>query len=186
MGTPKALLDWRGAPLIRRQTDALAQAGVSPVIVVLGHDYEELAAVVPDSPGVHTVRNSDYKTGKTTSIKAGVRELLRLGAGDSLLLLNVDQPRTSDLIKRVVDAHNNGEAPITVPTWGGKGGHPIVLSTGLLDELLEIREDTLGVKALRIRHEGRTQRVDLGDPQVALDVNTPDDYRRALETVNPV
>ena len=186
MGKPKALLDWRGAPLIQRQVDALAEAEVSPVIVVLGHAYDELAPLVPNSPGVHTVRNPDYKSGKTTSIKAGARELQRLGAGDSLLLLNVDQPRTSDLIRRVVDAHYNGHALVTVPTWEGKGGHPIVLSASLLDELLEIREETLGVKALRIRHEDRTQRIDLGDPQVAVDMNTPEDYRRALDTVNPV
>ena len=186
MGTPKALLDWHGVPLIRRQVDALIEAGLAPVIVVLGHDYEELAPVVPNSPEVHTVHNPDYKTGKTTSIKAGARELQRLGARDSLLLLNVDQPRTSDLIRRVVNVHDNEDALVTVPTWGGKGGHPIVMSTSLLEELLEIREETLGVKALRIRHEDRTQRVDLGDPQVALDMNTPEDYQTALETINPV
>lgn len=186
MGTPKALLDWFGAPLIRRQVDALVESGVSPVIVVLGHAYDELAPVVPDVPDVHTIRNPDYKTGKTTSIKAGARELQRLGVGDSLLLLNVDQPRTSDLIRRVVEAHNDGDALVTVPTWGGKGGHPIVMSVNLLDELLEIREETLGVKALRIRNEVHTQRVDLGEPQVILDLNTPEDYRMALETFNPV
>ena len=186
MGTPKALLDWHGVPLIKRQVDALREAGLSPIIVVLGHAYEDLAPVVPDSLGVHTVHNPDYKNGKTTSIKAGARELQRLGAGDSLLLLNVDQPRTGDLIKRVVTVHDEGEALVTVPTWRGKGGHPIVMSTTLLEELLEIREETLGVKELRIRHEDRTQRVDLGDPQVTLDMNTPEDYRKALETVNPV
>ncbi len=162
------------------------EAGLSPIIVVLGHAYEELAPVVPDAPGVHTVHNPDYKKGKTTSIKAGASELQRHGPGDSLLLLNVDQPRTADLIKRVVEAHNSGDSLVTVPTWGGKGGHPIVLSAKLLDELLEIREETLGVKALRIRHESHTQRVDLGDPQVTLDMNTPEDYRKALETINPV
>ena len=186
MGKPKALLDWHGVPLIRRQVDALIAAGISPIIVVLGHAYEQLAPVVPNSPGVHTVHNPDYKNGKTTYIKAGARELQRLGARDSLLLLNVDQPRTSDLIRRVVNVHDNEDALVTVPTWGGKGGHPIIMSTTLLEELLEIREETLGVKALRIRHEDRTQRVDLGDPQVALDMNTPEDYRRALETIDPV
>lgn len=186
MGTPKALLDWHGAPLIQRQVDTLIEAGLSPIIVVLGHAYEELSPVVPDVPGVLIVHNPDYRNGKTTSIKAGASELQRHGPGDSLLLLNVDQPRTADLIKRVLNAHNNGDALVTVPTWGGKGGHPIVLSATLLGELLEIREETLGVKELRIRHENRTQRVDLGDPQVALDMNTPEDYRKALETINPV
>ena len=186
MGTPKALLDWDGAPLIRRQVDALIEAGLSPIIVVLGHAYEELAPVVPDAPVVHIVHNPDYKKGKTTSIKAGASELQRHGPGDSLLLLNVDQPRSANLIKRVVDAHDDSDAVVTVPTWGGKGGHPIVLSASLLGELLEIREETLGVKALRIRHESRTQRVDLGDPQVTLDMNTPDDYRKALDASHPV
>ena len=108
MGTPKPLLDWCGSPLIRRQVEALAAAGASPIIVVLGHGYDDLVPVVPGLPGVQTVHNPDYKNGKTTSIKAGARELQRLGVGDSILVLNVDQPRTADLIKRVVDAHDSG------------------------------------------------------------------------------
>ena len=64
--------------------------------------------------------------GKTTSIKVGLQAL---DAADdpqgSILMLNVDQPRSAAVIRQVLRAHHdNRDALITIPTCQGKGGHP--------------------------------------------------------------
>lgn len=201
MGELKALLPWHGRPLIEHQVSALATAGVSRTIVVLGHQSERLESLLADRSGIQCVFNPDYKQGKTTSIKAGLHalkasstppaagepgEAVRLLPEESILILNADQPRSADTIRRVKEMHRRADSSkrtylITIPTYGGKGGHPIILSLSLTDELMDISEDTLGVKDVVRRHGEETQRVEIDCPEILLDLNTPQDYQKALE-----
>jgi molybdenum cofactor cytidylyltransferase len=179
MGQLKALLPWQGTSLLAHQVEALREAGVDRVVVVLGHRAEELEPVVIGELEVVCVVNPDYLKGKTTSIKTGVKSL-RQGYSDTLLLLNVDQPRAADTIRKLLYQHHISSALITIPTYQGKGGHPIVLDASLIDELLSIQEETLGLKAVTQRHQDRVQRVEMDDPEVLWDLNTPEQYREAL------
>ncbi len=188
MGTLKALLDWQGRPLIMHQIVALREAGADEVVVVLGHRADELQARIGANRDVYNVGNvrcvinSAYAEGKTTSIKTGLRGISDdLGHTGPILMLNVDQPRSAGLIRKVLDSHNNGDgALITIPACQGKGGHPIAISRTLHDELLEITEATQGIRAVVMRHLHATQRMELGAPELLWDVNTPEQYRAAL------
>lgn len=187
MGELKALLPWHAKPLLVHQVDSLLSAGVSRVIVVLGHQPEKMEPLIADHPGVESVRNPDYQQGKTTSLKAGLRTLVRCRTDavaprleDAVLILNVDQPRSSETVRCVLNHHQD---LITVPTYRGKGGHPVIVSTSLMPELLEISEQDMGLKAVIRRHEGRVRWVEIDSAQILLDLNTPEDYRDALDTV---
>ena len=180
MGQLKALLPWQGSNLLECQVNSLTAGGVSRIIVVLGHRKEELACLLEGRPGLEWVHNPDYLQGKTTSLKAGLRALGE-PAESAILILNVDQPRSPQTVARVVQEHAISGSLITIPTHGGKGGHPIVLSTALLPELIEVSEETAGLKAVVRRHSADTQRVELATAEVLVDLNTPDDYQRALE-----
>ena len=197
MGEPKALLPWHGIPLLEHQLSTLALADISPVMVVLGHQFERLESLVRGRAGVQCVHNPDFRHGKTTSIKAGLHALQ--GALDSstppssdvasVLVLSVDQPRSTDTIRRIIEEHHrppeagplDSSHRITVPTYDGKGGHPLVLSMSLMGELLEISEETQGLKAVVRRHLNETRRVGVDTPEILLDLNTPEDYRDAME-----
>ena len=179
MGQLKALLPWQGTSLLAHQVGALCEAGVDRVIVVLGHRAEELKPIVQGLPAVTCVVNPDYLKGKTTSIKAGVKALRRDDL-HSMLILNVDQPRTADTVRHLLHQHWASSALMTIPTYQGKGGHPIILEASLIDELLSIQEETLGLKAVTQRHQDCMQRVEVEDPEVLRDLNTPDQYQEAL------
>ena len=196
MRSLKALLDWQGRPLIIHQITALRQAGADEVVVVLGYRADELQARIGVNSevyavgGVRCVVNGDYARGKTTSIIAGVSSIAGVnevaGRGGNagvgpIILLNVDQPRRVDTIQRILDAHlDSRDALITIPTYGGKGGHPIVVSRALRPEMLALSESTQGMRALTERYRGRTQRVELDAAELLWDVNTPEQYRAAL------
>lgn len=180
MGELKALLPWQGRTLIAHQLEALAAAGVDRIVVVLGHRYEELLPQVEGKPKTVWTLNSDYLQGKTTSIKAGLR-VLEDHLPETLLLLNVDQPRSSGTVGELIRDHRSGLASITIPTYGGKGGHPVVFDGALLDELGRISEETQGIREVVSRHRDGTRRVEIDAGEVLWDLNTPEQYRAALE-----
>ena len=188
MGQLKALLDWQGRPLIIHQIVALREAGADEVVVVLGHRADELQARIGANRdvyhlgGVRCVINEDYAQGKTTSIKTGLWALGPSANPDAaIIMLNVDQPRSARIIERTLHAHRDGDASlITIPTYHGKGGHPIVVSRSLYSELIAIDEKTQGMRAVTERHRDATQRVELGAAELLWDVNTPEQYRAAV------
>ena len=188
MGTLKALLDWGGRSLIIHQIVALRDAGADEVVVVLGHRADELQARIGANREVYNlgrvrcVINEDYAQGKTTSIKTG---LWALGASvdpdAAILMLNVDQPRSPKIIRQTLAAHRDGnDSLITIPTYQGKGGHPIIVSRRLYSELIAIDEQTQGMRAVTEQHREATQRIELGAPELLWDVNTPEQYQAAL------
>ena len=181
MGRLKALLPWRNTTLLEHQIHSLLDAGVRQVVVVLGHDADRLKAIVESVDGASWALNPDYLQGKTTSLKTGIAALAGQQVSD-VLLLNVDQPRNSDMVRTLLERHQASSYRITIPTHGGKGGHPVLISAELLPELAEIEEESQGLKAVVRRHADTTERYELDDSTVLWDLNTPEEYQKALES----
>ena len=180
MGQLKAVLPWQGTTLLQYQVNSLLSAGVSQVIAVVGHKAETLRPLIERVPSVSIVLNLRYRTGKSSSVRAG---LSHVGAqAGHILVLAVDQPRPPDLIRQVLDAHLEHGAPVTYPTYEAKGGHPVVFSRDLMPEMTGIRESRQGLREVVERHRHETARVPVDDPQVLMDLNVPEDYRRAFES----
>lgn len=177
MGRSKPLLPWRGITLVEHQIGALFQGGVSEIVVVVGHEADAVAARVVCT-GALCVVNPDYLRGKTTSIKTG---LLSVSAdADAILLLAVDQPRTEDIVSAVVRAHISANALITSPRYQGHGGHPLIFSASLREELARISEEKQGIREVFQAHRDSVQEYELDDPMIRLDLNTPAAYEDAL------
>lgn len=180
MGDLKALLPWQGQTIISHQVSALVEGGVDRVVVVLGHRYEELLPELLGKPKVEWTVNHEYLHGKTTSIKAGLKAL-GSSAPESLLLLNVDQPRSTDTVRALLAHHRSNGPLVSIPTFGGKGGHPVIFDGALLVELENISEENQGIREVVRRHEEGTLRYEMETGEVLWDLNTPEQYRAALE-----
>ncbi len=177
MGTPKALLDWGGQSLVEYQVAQLMQLTIDDVVVVLGHRADQIRPVV-EKAGARVVINELYeRKGRASSLRAGagaVADETRV-----VLVLNVDQPRPHALIARLLQTHREHENLISVPTFEGKRGHPVVLDGWLLPDLRSVRERTQGMRALMTRYEASVVDVPFDSDVVLLDINSPDEYERA-------
>lgn len=176
MGTPKPLLAWDGRTLVEYQVAQLVAAGVGQVVVVTGHAGAEVQRVLAGNMA-RLVHNPRYAEGRAGSVRVGaaaVREPVT-----AVLTLNVDQPRPAELIRAIVATHLAGGAAITVPVWAGRRGHPPVFAGTLLPELRAVTEEGEGLRAVRRAHAAETREVDLGDPRVLVDINTPESYHEA-------
>ena len=179
MGRPKPLLQWQGATLVEHQVSILLEGGATEVIVVLGHRFEDVAPYVERS-GAAFVVNERYREGRTSSIKAGLEAVPE--HTDDVILLGVDQPRTAQIVVRVVDTHVGANALLTSPRLQGRGGHPLMFLTRLMPELRQISEQNQGLREVFERHRAEITEVRFDDPMVRLDLNTPEAYESAYQT----
>lgn len=178
MGRLKALLPWKGSTLIQHQVKALLEAGVHEVIVVLGYRAESLRPLVEAFPGARAVLNLRYRTGKSSSLRAGLRHVDP--QTKAIVVLAVDQPRTAEVVRQVLEVHRRLGGPIAYPSYKGKGGHPIVFSVALLPEMMRVREARQGLREVVERHRAEVSKVEMDDPDVLLDLNRPEDYEGAM------
>lgn len=177
MGRLKALLPWQGVTLVEYQIDSLRRSGVADVVLVTGHRGDEVGAVVQDRLGVNVVHNPDYRQGKTTSIKTGLRQVSWSAMG--VLVMAVDQPRPVDILEAVVRAHMDGLGLITCPAYRGHIGHPIIFSSKIFPELMSITEELEGLRDVTLRHTNETHIMEMDNPIVTVDLNSPEDLSEA-------
>ena len=112
-GGQKVLVDWQGQPLIRHIVTCVLEAGLSPVIVVLGACEEPIreSLIGLDIDFVH---NSAYEKGMGTSLRSGFSALPK-GLNGAFLFLG-DQPCVDQsLIQKMAEHHSSGE--VIIPTY---------------------------------------------------------------------
>ena len=148
--------------------------GMSPfvdrVIVVLGWQAERLRALLAGRRDVSLVDNERFREGMFSSVRAGIAEV---GAA-RFFLLPGDQPLVKPgVYTRLLSA----ECPIVIPTYQGKKGHPVLLASSLVPEILaQPAEATLRDY---IQNKGYTT-VEVSDDSILLDLYTADDYAAIL------
>jgi len=173
MGSPKPLLDWGGETLIEYQVRQLREAETEPLVVVLGHQADKIAPLIE----AQIVVNERYPEGRATSVRAGAIALPDDVA--SVVVLSVDEPRPSYVLRRLIDEHAVQGALITLPTHDGVRGHPPVFDGSLLRELRRVDDETEGMRAIVSRFEGQVFEVEFESPVVVTGMNTPEEYERA-------
>jgi molybdenum cofactor cytidylyltransferase len=177
MGQPKPLLLWRGEPFIRHVARTAVRAGLSPVVIVAGAHTAELRAAVADLP-VTLIHNPDWEAGQSTSVRRGLRALPDT-IGSAVFLL-ADQPHIPiELVKALTDQHAQGLAPIVAPLIDGRRGNPVLFDRATFADLQSLAGD-VGGRAVFATHP--MAYVPWHDASLLLDVDTPEDYRRLLES----
>jgi len=174
MGRNKLLLDVGKQPLVRRTVAAALDAGLHPVIVVLGHEAERVRAAIAGL-GCRTVINREHALGMRVSLQAGVRAVPQDARGAVVIL--ADMPFvTASMIRAVAERFVAGDAPLVVSEYGDVSAPPTVYDRSLFPELLAMTGEGSGKQVL-LRH--RHQAAVVAWPEQALaDVDRPEDYER--------
>jgi len=177
MGRLKALLPWQGTTLLEYALRELSASRVDSLSVVLGHAADDLRPIVARA-GARAVPNPRYREGRATSIAAGVAALPPTTT--HLLVASVDQPRPRAVVDALISAHLAAGALISRAVHGRRHGHPTIFAAALLDELRRVDEASAGMKSILRRHADAIHDVEIDDPAVLLNLNTPEEYAAAL------
>lgn len=156
----KLTTDWKGKPLVLHVTEAALKSHLLKVIVVTGHQANQLATLL--GPDVIKVHNPDYRDGMASSLRAGIAQGRQLGAAAILILLG-DMPLvTSHHIDLLL--HEMRESPpdcIVQALGGGRHGNPVLFPACYFDELLKVEGDN-GAKTVIEAHREKVKTVEIG------------------------
>jgi len=170
MGSPKALVSYQGASFLEHLLRVTRHPAVGVRRVVLGADAESISAQVA-IPAGEMVVNKEWEKGQLSSVHAA---LTSLPAGtQGMLLCPVDHPLVSAaLIASLIEAFLESRAPVVLPTFEGKRGHPVVFSAAVYQELLEAPLDQ-GARAVVWAHAGDVRELPTSEEGCVLNLNDP-------------
>ena len=178
MGSPKALLDYRGETFLNRLVRVLGKE-CNPVIAVLGYHANAIRAQTAGN--ARFVVNPDPERGQLSSLQTGLAAVPDNVEG--FLFTPVDSPavRETTLQQLVVKFQNKKpQTQFVIPRYEGQRGHPVFAAPSLLAEFLAL---PLTAQAKDIVHASvpRTEYVDVDDPGILADIDDRAAYRRLVE-----
>lgn len=175
MGQNKLLLELDGQTLAGRAVRAAGDAGLAPIIVVLGHEAQRVGAALAGLT-CRAVINPDHAQGQGTSLQVGIRAAAEMGAGAAVIML-ADMPFVSAaMLAEVAARHRKEGAPMVVSRYGDVTAPPMLYDRALFAELLALQGQACGKEMVR-RHRLEAAFIDW--PEAALaDVDIPEDYQR--------
>jgi molybdenum cofactor cytidylyltransferase len=181
MGGPNKLLaEIGGRPLVRIVTEQALASQASDVIVVTGHQAEQVEKALLGLK-VKFVRNPDFAEGLASSVKAGIAAVP--DNADGAVICLGDMPLISaHLIDRLIEAFapDRGNL-IAVPVSDGRHGNPVLWSRRFFSELMTLDGD-IGARHLIAKHSEAVAEVPVEGHGAFLDIDTPqalEDARRS-------
>jgi molybdenum cofactor cytidylyltransferase len=168
-GSTKQIFVLGSKPLVVHAIDALRDAGVGELIVVVGHDRKAVEAVLP--PDVRIVPNPGYRDGQATSLAAALHEVA--DESEAAIVLQADQPGIApDDLRALIAGYYETRGQITRLRYLDGPG-PALLSREIYAEAGHLRGD-IGARALMASHPDWVEDVPIDAP-VPRDIDTRDD-----------
>jgi molybdenum cofactor cytidylyltransferase len=170
MGSPKALVSYQGASFLEHLLSVTRHPAIGVRRVVLGPDAEEISAQIALAPQ-EVVLNKDWERGQLSSIQAALRTL---PAGtEGMLLCPVDHPLVSaTLVNSLIVTFLETRAPVVLPMFEGRRGHPVIFAAAVYEELLRAPLD-VGARAVVWSHQREVQEVSTTEEGCVLNLNDP-------------
>ena len=178
MGSPKALLDYRGETFLNRLIRVLGKE-CNPVIAVLGYHADAIQAQAAGK--VQLVVNPYPERGQLSSLQTGLAAVPQDVEG--FLFTPVDSPAVKETTLRQLVVRFQGkkfQTQFVIPRYEGKRGHPVFAAPSLLGEFLALPQMA---QAKDIVHAcvPRTEYVDVDDPGILADIDDREAYRELVE-----
>jgi len=183
---PKSLVEAAGRPLIASIGEAMRDAGIRPLVVVLGGPHAAAIQAKAGAIGDEVVHNPLAAQGQGTSVWCGLAALARrTSACDGVLVALADQPLiTADDLRALLRAFRQREAPVqmVVPRCQGRPGNPVVIDAALARDWLEAGASVVG-RPWRAAHPDRVAWWDTDSDHYVIDLDEPADIAHCAARV---
>ena len=174
MGVPKAVLRVGDRTFLDALGEALRSGGCDPVLAVVAEPTEAIRKECRLA-GIVLVVNPEPSRGQISSLRCGLEELGRV---DGVVVLLVDQGSILPSTVRAVQAALSC-AWVAVARYRTRTGHPVGFAREVFPELFcgEVADGGADAVVAAYRRTGRLAEVDVEDPGVIRNLNTPEEYK---------
>jgi molybdenum cofactor cytidylyltransferase len=180
MGFPKALMEVRGATFVENLLRATEHPRIELRRVVLGAGAAQIQAQLGLSDA-QVVINPDWESGQLSSIQCAVRTFLPFDP-EAIIICPVDHPLISArLVEQLIRASDSQRRAVTLPTYQGRRGHPVIFRRDLFDELLQASAG-IGAREVVWAHPNDVAEVPVDEEGVVLNLNDPEALAKANRT----
>jgi len=179
MGNLKQLLPVAGTTLVERTLTAALASRLDRVVLVLGHragEIEQALGATCRNPRLTIIHNRHYREGISSSLVAGVKEIMH--SHDHGMILLADMPFIDRrVIDRLMEKYLKSRLPIGAFRAGERAAHPVVFRRDLFSELKGLTGD-MGARSLLTKY---SDQVCLVAPETGYDhrdIDTEEDFRK--------
>lgn len=175
-GAFKLLLPYRGGTVVGAAVSAAVEAGLAPVVAVLGHRAPEVREAL-EGREARTVVAADWERGQAASLARGIEVVSEDPDVDAAAVLLGDEPgMRSGVVRRAAARWREGEAPVVRCVYRDRPGHPVIFDRSCFGELAALTGDQ-GARAWLERNRDRVHEVEVDRP-APVDLDTREDYER--------
>ena len=179
MGAFKPLLPLGDSTIIERIINTLREGGVEEIVVVTGRDAFRLETVLA-AYHLYFIHNGDYaRTDMFYSASLGLRFMTT--KADAVFFTPADSPLFTVHTVRLLAAEL-GTSDIIIPVFQGKEGHPVTMRSPAALEIINHKSTATpfasqGLRGAIDTYCGPKTFLDVDDPGIVRDMDTPEDYR---------
>lgn len=175
MGSPKALLPYQGRPFLEHLLEVTNHSKIGVRRVVLGAHAEPIAKAIPLN-SQEIVINEEWEKGQLSSLQAALRSLPP--GTDGMLLCLIDHPLISaGLVDGLIEHFYATKAPVVLPVFEGRRGHPVIFSATVYEEL-ERAPAEVGARGVVWAHAKEVSEYVTNEEGCVLNLNDPDTFDR--------
>lgn len=180
----KPLMKWGRRTVVAECVHQMRRSRLDDIYVVLGHREGDIRTRLAGT-GVQYAINAEYRRGMLSSVQTGLGMLSP--NTDAFLLALVDQPMvTTAVIDQLIAAWEKGDRGIIVPTFNGKSGHPVIISAGYIDDIMQLDDSSPdGLRGFIQSHGRDVLEVPVATDAILEDIDSPADYERLSRLVQP-
>jgi molybdenum cofactor cytidylyltransferase len=172
MGQFKPLLPFGDHTVVDHCIENLRRGGAETIVVVLGHRASDLRNHLQNASVIFAL-NPEPDSEMFASVVAGVRQV---PLDSRAFLINpVDHAAVPPAVPATLIEAWQGGAVLVVPTWEGRGGHPVLIDARFREELLNL-DGNRGLRSFFDRHPEEVTRLSIDSSYIARDMDTWDDY----------
>ncbi len=184
MGKPKLAMALGERTVLEWVLEAMKQAGIGEIVVVVGPQGEELAALA-EKAKAHVLRLENDTPDMQATVLLGLDWLethLHPDPVDSWLLAPADHPTlNSAVVMELLKAKKEHPAQsIFIPSHAGRRGHPALIAWQHVPGL-RLWPPGQGLNRFLRRLAAQTRECPMDDPEVLCDLDTLEDFQRVLQ-----
>ncbi len=183
MQQPKAMLQINGIPWIQQQATALSSLNFSNIFIVTNKDlYITLQKLCPNQI---IILNEQDSLGPFFSIQLGIQSILKKFPSTSVFIKPVDIPVSDTEVWQQLESKIIPGILASIPSYSNKKGHPVCVSNNIARKIEKFdvyAENARLDYILRDIPEENKLICKVNDKKIILNINSPEDWERYLET----